>query len=230
MSCWSRSAVIAFFLFRSLLGGNVSVPDVVGKTDSQATQTLQGDNLTVGTTKSVASSTLAKGVVVSTEPKAGDVGVEEFRGRPGRERRPARRRAPVVGQQLTQADAAADGAGLGYTVKYVSSNKPVGTVLAQDPAGVRRCKSTTKVQLTVSGTQTSVTVPSVLGQSPAVAGLTLGRAGLTVGTQTAAARVSTRRRSCRRRTPRRSHHEAQTAVDIVISNCSRRSPAWSGSR
>ncbi len=41
-----------------------------------------------------------------------------------------------------------------------------------------RCK------LTVSGTQTSVTVPSVLGQSPASAGSILKGAGLNVGTQT----------------------------------------------
>ena len=43
-------AVIAFFLLRSVgvFGGNVTVPDVVGLPAGQATQTLQNDHLTVG--------------------------------------------------------------------------------------------------------------------------------------------------------------------------------------
>ena len=42
--------IIAFFLLRSVLGGNVTVPNVVGSAAGVATQTLQNDNLTVGTT------------------------------------------------------------------------------------------------------------------------------------------------------------------------------------
>ena len=41
-------AVIAFFLLRSVTGGNVSVPDVVDQPAAAATQTLQNDGLTVG--------------------------------------------------------------------------------------------------------------------------------------------------------------------------------------
>ncbi len=63
-------AIIAFFLLRSVFGGNVSVPDVVGQTVSQATQTLQNDHLTVGTTNTVVSNTVTSGVVMSTDPKA----------------------------------------------------------------------------------------------------------------------------------------------------------------
>ena len=46
-------AVIAFFLLRSwVFGSNVTVPDVVGLTAGQATQTLHNDHLTVGSTTS----------------------------------------------------------------------------------------------------------------------------------------------------------------------------------
>jgi len=90
----------------------------------------------------------------------------------------------VKGEQLTPATQFITAAGLSYTVRYVTSNQPIGTVLAQDPAGGSKVKATVKVVLTVSGTQTSVSVPSVLGQSPASAGATLRGAGLNVGSQT----------------------------------------------
>ena len=213
-------AVIAYFLFSSLLGGNVTVPDVVGKSAVQATQILQGDNLAVGTTKSVASTTVAKGVVVSTDPKAGtsvsknaSVDLVVSAGPPVDV-------PSVVGQTFTQATQLLSGAGLGYTVKYVSSNKPVGTVLAQDPAGGQKVVSTTKVQLTVSGTQTSVTVPSVLGQSAAGAGVTLGQAGLTVGNTTSACSGQYAAGLVQSQNPAAGTTISPSrSVDIVTSNC-----------
>ena len=65
-------AVIAFFLLRSvgLFGSNVTVPNVVGQSTSTATQTLQNDHLTVGGTTFKTSNT-AKGLVLSSDPKAG---------------------------------------------------------------------------------------------------------------------------------------------------------------
>ena len=68
----------------------------------------------------------------------------------------------------------------------MTSNQPVGTVLSQDPAAGTKILETRKVVLTVSGTQTSVSVPSVVGQSPASAGGILTQAGLNVGSQTTA--------------------------------------------
>ncbi len=44
----------------------------------------------------------------------------------------------VVGQQLTPATQLISDAGLSYLVKYVTSDKPIGTVLAQSP--VRQCE------------------------------------------------------------------------------------------
>jgi eukaryotic-like serine/threonine-protein kinase len=177
-------AIIAFFLLRSVFGGNVSVPDVVGQTVSQATQTLESDHLVVGTTSTVVSNTVTSGAVMSTDPKA-DVSVAKNSAvdlvvSAG----PAVSVPSVVGQQLTPATQLISDAGLNYTVKYVTSTKPIGTVLAQFPLPKAKVKSSTKVLLTVSGTQTSVSVPSVLGQTGATAGSTLRAAGLNVGTQT----------------------------------------------
>ena len=175
--------LIAFFLLRSL--GDVTVPNVVGESQANATTQLQDAHLTVGPVTSQASAK-PKGDVLSTNPAPGTsvsrnsavklvvsagpnvptVTVPSVKGKP-----------LAAAQQLLQA------AGLQSTTHFVSSNQPVGTVLDQSPPGGTQVKATQKVVLTVSGTQTSVQVPSVIGQSPASAGAVLTGAGLTVGNQ-----------------------------------------------
>ncbi len=180
-------AVIAFFLLRSLgvFGGDVKVPDLVGLTTAAATQTLQNDNLTLGTT-TFRTSTTAKGLVLSTNPKSGaSVGKNSavslvVSNGPNI---PIVAVPDVVGDALATAIQKLGTANLNYTVKTISSNQPQGTVLSQIPSAGSHVRQTVPVQLTVSGTQTSVLVPSVLGQSPTAAGGTLARAGLTVGSQ-----------------------------------------------
>jgi beta-lactam-binding protein with PASTA domain/tRNA A-37 threonylcarbamoyl transferase component Bud32 len=183
-------AVIAFFLLRSLgvFGSDVKVPDLVGLTTTAATQTLQNDNLSQGATTFRASNT-ARGLVLSTEPKAGTsvskntaVNLVVSDG----PNVPTVQVPSVVGEQLAPAIQKLNAANLSSTVRYVTSSQPTGTVLSQTPAGGSSVKATVKVQLTVSGTQTSVSVPSVLGQSPAVAGSILTQRGLNVGTQSSA--------------------------------------------
>ena len=168
-----------------MLGGNVTVPNVVGDTQSVATQTLKNDNLTVGRA-TFRTSTQARGIVLSTDPAAGasvskssavDLTVSDG------PNIPTVSVPSVKGQQLTPATQLIQDAGLTYKVKYVTSTQPVGTVIDQSPAGGTKVKANVPVQLTVSGTQTSVSVPSVLGQSPASAGATLRGAGLNVGSQ-----------------------------------------------
>jgi serine/threonine-protein kinase len=75
---------------------------------------------------------------------------------------------------------------LNFKPTYVSSNKPSGTVLKQSPTGGTSVKSGATVTLTVSGTQTSATVPNVVGFSQASAGSAITGANLTVGNQTTA--------------------------------------------
>ncbi len=177
--------VIAFFLLRSLgvFGNNVTVPNVVGLTASQATQTLRNDHLTVGSS-TVRTSNTTKGNVLSTDPKAGASVPKNSAVKlvvSGGPNIPTVVVPSVTGQQLTQAIALLQGDNLGYTVHNVTSNQPVGTVLSQDPAGGTKVLETHKVTLTVSGTQSSVSVPSVIGQSPANAGGILTQHGLRRG-------------------------------------------------
>jgi beta-lactam-binding protein with PASTA domain len=183
-------AVIAFFLLRAVgvFGNDVNVPNVVGLTAGQATQTLHNDNLTVGTSTVQASRT-TKGEVLSTDPKAGASVSKNSAVNlvvSGGPNIPTVQVPTVTGKQLTQAIALLQAANLGYTVHDVTSNQPVGTVLNQDPAGGTKTLETHKVALTVSGTQSTVSVPSVVGQSPARAGSILTQANLTVGSQTTA--------------------------------------------
>jgi serine/threonine-protein kinase len=183
-------AVLGFFLLRSVgvIDGKVTVPNVVGEPVRVATQTLQSDHLTVGRTTSHTSSA-ARGTVLSTEPKAGTSVSKNssvnlvISGGPAI---PIVQVPTVTGQQLAVAIQQLQAAGLTYTVKYITSNQPEGQVLDQNPPGGSRVRANVPIALTVSGTQTSVSVPSVLGQSQANAGAILTRAGLTIGTQTSA--------------------------------------------
>ena len=175
--------VIAFFLLRSVLGGNVTVPSVVGQPVAQAEQTLRNDNLTVGSTNSVVSAVVPSGTVIAVSPRAGTSVSKNSTVNLTVSAGPAVTVPDVTNKQFTEATQFLSGAGLSYSVKYISSNQPVGTVLAQNPAGGQKVKSGTKVQLTVSGNQTSVSVPSVLGQTATQAGATLGHDNLTVGNQ-----------------------------------------------
>jgi eukaryotic-like serine/threonine-protein kinase len=183
-------AVIAFFLLRSLgvFGSNVTVPNVVGLTAGQATQSLHNDNLTVGSS-TVQASTTTKGEVLSTDPKSGASVSKNSAVNlvvSGGPNIPTVQVPSVTGKQLTQAIALLQAANLGYTIHNVTSNQPVGIVLSQEPAGGTKILETHKVALTVSETQSTVSVPSVVGQSPARAGSLLTQAGLNVGSQTTA--------------------------------------------
>jgi beta-lactam-binding protein with PASTA domain/tRNA A-37 threonylcarbamoyl transferase component Bud32 len=180
-------AVIAFFLLRSVgvFGGNVTVPDVSNQSVAAATQTLQNDNLTVGTQSKQASTTIASGNVISTDPKVGasvaknsTVDLVVSSGPPVTVTVP-----DVTGKQLTVAIGLLQAENLQYTVHNVTSNQPVGTVLSSNPKAGQKIPQTEKVALTVSGTQSTASVPSVIGQSPSHAGSILAQAGLAVGSQ-----------------------------------------------
>ncbi len=176
--------VIAFFLLRSVLGGNVTMPNVVGQSQQQATQTLQNDHLTVGSTTSELNDFYGQGTVVATDPKQGASLAKNSSVKLVLSAGAGTPVPKVTGLQLTPATQLISDAGLSYAVKYVTSNDPVGTVLAQSPNPGTKIASSQKVNLTVSGTQTSVSVPSVLGQSAASAGSILKGVGLNVGSQT----------------------------------------------
>jgi eukaryotic-like serine/threonine-protein kinase len=180
--------IIAFFLLRSVLASKVNVPAVTGVPQSVATQTLKNEGLAVGTV-SFQTNARTKGLVLSQNPTAGtsvdkdstvDLVVSEG------PTIPIVTVPSVTGQQLTAAIPLITAQGLHYSVKSITSPKSVGTVISQTPAGGAKVKKNATVVLTVSGTQSEVSVPSVLGQSPLAAGSHLTQAGLNVGSQTSA--------------------------------------------
>ena len=183
-------AVIAVLLVEVLTKTpQVTVPSVVGQTVQIATQTLRNDNLAVGATSSKTSTTTPKGQVISSDPSAGAKVAKNSQVNLVVSAGPTVSTVtvpPVVGQQLIPATEAITNAGLSYKTNYVTSTKPSGTVLKQNPAGGTTVKSTTVVKLTVSSSQSSVSVPNVVGFSQTSAGSTITSANLTVGTQTSA--------------------------------------------
>jgi eukaryotic-like serine/threonine-protein kinase len=180
-------AVIAFFLLKSIgvIGGtNVDVPNVVGQSQGVATTTLQHAGLDVGPVSTAISSDPV-GNVVATDPAAGVSAAKDSHVKLVVSAGPAVTVPNVVGQQLAQANQTLQADKLrSNVVKYVSSDKPSGTVLTQDPVAPQMVKSGTVVNMTVSGTQSSTLVPNVVGASPAAAGSLLRSSNLTVGAQT----------------------------------------------
>ncbi|HEY1652846.1 MAG TPA: Stk1 family PASTA domain-containing Ser/Thr kinase [Acidimicrobiales bacterium] len=213
--------VIAYFLFSSL-GGNVTVPNVVGETSATATQTLQNDHLSVGST-SFKTSTTAKGLVLSTNPKVGSsvsrnsaVNLVISDG----PNIPTVQVPTVSNEQLAPAIQKLTAANLTYSVKYITSNQPIGWVISQNPAGGTSIKANVPVVLTVSGTQTAVSVPSVLGQSPTAAGAALEKAGLNVGSQSQGCPAAYQSGTVAGQSPAPSANvPPNSSVNLVISNC-----------
>ncbi|HVA09364.1 MAG TPA: Stk1 family PASTA domain-containing Ser/Thr kinase [Acidimicrobiales bacterium] len=220
-------AVIAFFLLRSLgvFGATqVSVPNVVGSNVSNATALLQANNLSVGRTTTHTSSTQTQGDVISSSPPAGTKVDKNSKVALVVSAGPVVTMVtvpPVKGLQFTQAVQALTSVGLAYKPSYISSPQPVGTVLSQDPAGNTRTKSTTVVKLVVSGTQTSVSVPNLIGDTPAGAGANLSQDNLTLGTQTNQCSTQTQGTVASQSPPAGAQVPPQTAVNLVIStgNC-----------
>jgi serine/threonine-protein kinase len=216
--------VIAYFLFSSL-NGNITVPNVVGQTTAAATQTLQSDGLTVGLpSQSEASATVAAGHVISTDPKAGtsvsknsSVHLIVSAG----PNIPTVQVPAVTNEQLSAAiqKLTASNPPLTYKVKYAPSNQPNGWVLSQDPAAGATIKANIPITLTVSN-QTAVSVPSVLGQSPAAAGASLARAGLNIGSTSQGCPAAYQSGTVAAQNPGGgANAQPNSSVNLVISNC-----------
>jgi hypothetical protein len=87
---------------------------------------------------------------------------------------------PILGLQLAAASQTLSTLGLTYTVSYVTSTQPVGTVVTQRPYGGARVDSASKVLITVSGTQAALGVPNVVGLPRAQAETSVSAAGFGV--------------------------------------------------
>jgi eukaryotic-like serine/threonine-protein kinase len=162
-------------------GGPASIPlvNVEALTSSQALARLRAAGFKP-TTTSQASSTVAPGHVISTDPAAGtevqvgsNVTVFVSSG-------PAPVRVPsVTGQSQSSAEAALTSAGLtvGAVIQHSSSTQSPGSVISQSPAGGASVPAGARVNLTVAQAPTEATVPNVVGKSATLAAAALGGAG-----------------------------------------------------
>jgi eukaryotic-like serine/threonine-protein kinase len=161
--------------------GIAALPDVKGLTSARAVQRLTRAGF-APSVQSRSSKTVARGVVISTEPSAG---AEAQAGSPVNvfvSSGPAQVHVPdVTGQSQASAQAALTTAGLavGAVTKQTTAEQSPGTVLAQSPAGGSSLSPGGKVSLTVAQAPKETAVPSVLGQNEAQAAAALGSAGFT---------------------------------------------------
>jgi beta-lactam-binding protein with PASTA domain len=181
----------------------VTVPDVVGTTSSQATETLRDAGLEANLVS--VPSDRAPGTVVAQSPAAGSeqpegtairLNVAEAAGAATTGQTttaPATTTAPpqprpatvpdVVGQELAEGARAFADAGLKASVAYVPSREPLGRIVAQaQPPGTERQHGDT-VQLNVSAGPDSTAkaeVPRVTGQSLSDGRASLEQAGFEV--------------------------------------------------
>ncbi len=166
--------------------GSSALPDVIGKTSSQATQKLRAAGFKP-TTESQPSSTVPGGHVISTDPPAG---TELQAGSPVTvvvSSGPAPTKVPdVIGQSRAAAEASLSNAGLkvGEVSQQTSTEGPPGTVLAQSPEGGSSLAEGGVVDLAIAQAPSEVAVPDVTGQSEAQAAAALGRAGFSPKTST----------------------------------------------
>ena len=150
----------------------VTVPNVVGQTQSAATSALTGAGLTVGAVTMQSSSTVAAGSVISESPTAGTrvasgsaVTLVVSTGSPG----PAQVTVPnVVGQTQAAATSAITGAGLtmGAVTQQSSSTVASGSVISESPTAGTMVASGSAVSFVVSSgapPPAPVPVPNVVG-------------------------------------------------------------------
>ena len=158
-----------------------AVPNLAGRTTADATSALKATKLSPGRTTEAFSSTVGKGLVISTDPKAGTklkrdttVNLTVSKGA-----QPIK--VPTVtGKTQAQAQAALTSAGLKFKVsQQFSATVANGIVISQSPTSGTLARGGT-VNLNVSKGPPPVLVPNVLSKKIGEATAILQKAGLKV--------------------------------------------------
>ncbi len=165
----------------------VAVPDVAGSSLAAARSSIVGANLVVGAVREQASDTVAKGVVISSEPGAGArvtsgsrVGLVVSSG----PQVVAVAVPDVAGSSLAAARSSIVGANLvvGAVREQASDTVAKGVVISSEPGAGARVTSGSRVGLVVSSgpvATAAATVPNVVGRTVARATAALQKVGLT---------------------------------------------------
>ncbi|HTX70659.1 MAG TPA: PASTA domain-containing protein [Thermoleophilia bacterium] len=165
-----------------LLGsGGVTVPDVTGKSESEATQLLESAGLKVGEVTQVADANVTVGAVVHQDPAAGATADKGAEVALGLSTGPGLTTVPdVTGMTSSAASDTLKSAGFAPVQAIQFDEKtPKDEVIAQLPAGGEQAYAGSPVGMLVSaGLPHSVSVPDVTGKSQDAATATLAEAGL----------------------------------------------------
>jgi eukaryotic-like serine/threonine-protein kinase len=157
-----------------------AVPDVVGKTESEAVKALSARHLDAKPV-AVFSETAEEDTVTAQDPKAGTSLVWGSTVRINVSRGPEPVSVPyVVGLSFTQASAQLRGAGFEVQRQDVESNQPADTVIEQNPRGNTSSSRGSTVTLRVSKGPTTSSVPDVTSLDQPTAAATLRRSGFKV--------------------------------------------------
>jgi len=183
-------AVALFFVGRSLgwwdSSKTLTVPtNVVGKPVATATAELQQAGFTTIKDQSQASSQVADGDVITTNPAPGSSQASNKPVTLVVSSGPTPIKIPnVAGQTVAAATTNLDNAGFVVTQTTAASNTVTSgdVIRTNPPAGSTQGKGSA-VQLVVSSGKQQVQIPSLVGQTPSAAGQALGALQLTVGNQ-----------------------------------------------
>lgn len=175
-------AFLSFGKFWS--NAEVAVPNVVGQTAEQAKAMLEDKKLRVQISQNY-SSDVQEGIVISQTPEAG-TNVKEDRMITIYVSKGAEKISAPDVTGLSKDDAEAQLSKVGLRLGLVTqefSDKPIGTVLRQNPPAGEKIDKGKSVDLVISkGKETKkVNVPNVIGSSLDSARVSLARAGLTLG-------------------------------------------------
>lgn len=189
VSVFAAVAIVAIgvMAFAFFSGKTVEVPDVKGKTATEAKSTLEKLNLVLEIEKEVYNADVEAGQIITQNPESGKelqsgktVKVTVSKGvKTGTV-------PSVIGLSETEAVKAIEAANfvVGEIKREYNSSYNADIVFQMNPSGNSTANEGTKVTIYVSKGEDLVTVPSVIGQTEADAKSTITNAGLTVGTIT----------------------------------------------
>src|SRR5271166_2835028 len=167
------------------VAAQVSVPNVVGMTQTTASTNITSAGLVLGTVTMQTSSTVAAGSVISESPAAGTLVGSGSAVSLGVSSGATQVSVPnVVGMTQATATTTITGQGLvlGTVTMQTSSTVAAGSVISESPAAGTLVGSGSAVSLVVSSGATQVSVPNVVGMTQATATTTITGQGLVLGT------------------------------------------------
>ncbi|MEM7251784.1 MAG: PASTA domain-containing protein, partial [Pseudomonadota bacterium] len=204
------------------LGPNqVTVPDVVGETQADATTAITGVGLVVGTVTGANDPSVPVGSVISQDPTGGTTVDEGSAVDLVISLGPNQVVVPdVVGETQADANTAITGVGLvvGAVTTANDASVPAGSVISQNPTGGTSVDDGSAVDLVISLGPNQVTVPDVVGETQADAATAITGVGLVVGAVTTANDASVPAGSVISQNPTGGTSvDEGSAVDLVIS-------------